>query len=196
MSVLRKHKHVTRKASRFTNQRLRSHWSLPAYRSAVRGLQYDPKRSRHLWRYAPLFHDSSRLVDPLQEFSGVKDVSYRPLYHTGSEGQVDHRFYHPAFNGRSSYTPLVDASFKGLDVVRVPAEVSKKKSSRKIFIAPPSPMVVPSHDKDGAYLQFNLPRQVLVCVRRKQRREVLFALGKGGGKHKRPEWSEDSYIRC
>lgn len=37
---------------------------------------------------------------------------------------------------------------------------------------------------------------VMVCVRRKQRREVLAAFGKLGGKHKRPVRTPQSYIVC
>jgi hypothetical protein len=37
---------------------------------------------------------------------------------------------------------------------------------------------------------------VMVCVRRKQRREVLFATGKAGGNHKRPKYTETSKIIC
>ena len=37
---------------------------------------------------------------------------------------------------------------------------------------------------------------VMVCVRRKQRKEVLFALGKAGGYHKRPKYTEESKIIC
>lgn len=37
---------------------------------------------------------------------------------------------------------------------------------------------------------------VMVCVRRKQRREVLAAIGKLGGKHKRPTRTPQSDIIC
>lgn len=37
---------------------------------------------------------------------------------------------------------------------------------------------------------------VMVCVRRKQRREVLFALGKGGGAHRKPKFTEESKYIC
>lgn len=187
--------HVTREPSRFSNQRLRSHWNLSAFRSAKGGLQYDPYARRPLFRFVPLFHDSTRLVDPLEDFwKGKDDVSYRPLLNTGSKGQTDHRLYHPLSYGDSSRSSFVYENVKRSDVARVPAVVQKKQ--RQIFLPPPSPMVVPSKDKDGAYLQFNFPRQVLVCVRRHQRREVLFALGRAGGGHKPPKWNDDSYIRC
>lgn len=37
---------------------------------------------------------------------------------------------------------------------------------------------------------------VMVCVRRNQRRQVLAALGKLGGGHKKPRYTSDSYIIC
>lgn len=45
-------------------------------------------------------------------------------------------------------------------------------------------------------LSFAVPAHVAVCVRRKERREVLFAHGKGGGKVKPGKWSEFSDINC
>lgn len=47
--------------------------------------------------------------------------------------------------------------------------------------------------------EFYNPRQTLVCVRRKVRRDVLFALrkiGKGSGAKRRARWSETSRIVC
>lgn len=47
--------------------------------------------------------------------------------------------------------------------------------------------------------RFSQPRQTIVCVRRKTRRSVLFALsriGRGSGPFRRARWSESSYIRC
>lgn len=37
---------------------------------------------------------------------------------------------------------------------------------------------------------------VMVCVRRKQRREVLFAAGRAGGNHKKPKFTEESKYIC
>ena len=46
-------------------------------------------------------------------------------------------------------------------------------------------------------MQFNAPKKVLVCVRRKQRREVLMAFNKGGkgarSRRRRNEWSD---VKC
>lgn len=43
---------------------------------------------------------------------------------------------------------------------------------------------------------FANPQRVLVCVRRGQRREVLFAKGRVGGGHRKPRWNAYSYWRC
>ena len=47
-----------------------------------------------------------------------------------------------------------------------------------------------------AVIAFANPRRVLICLRRKARREVLMALGKGGGGAKRPRRNEFSDVRC
>lgn len=36
----------------------------------------------------------------------------------------------------------------------------------------------------------------VICAKRKVRREVLFAIGKGGGNHRPPSYSLESQIRC
>lgn len=46
------------------------------------------------------------------------------------------------------------------------------------------------------HIGFKAPRYVAVCVRRKQRREVLMAKGKGGGRHRRPKRNNLSSVRC
>lgn len=43
---------------------------------------------------------------------------------------------------------------------------------------------------------FASPRKVMVCVRRKERREVLFAKKRTGAGNKRPRWTETSYTAC
>lgn len=44
--------------------------------------------------------------------------------------------------------------------------------------------------------RFSLPRKVLVCVRRKIRKEVILATGSGGGNHRKPKRTEFSQVRC
>lgn len=43
---------------------------------------------------------------------------------------------------------------------------------------------------------FAAPKYVAVCVRRKARREVLFAIGKGGGGKRRGRRNQFSNVRC
>lgn len=45
-------------------------------------------------------------------------------------------------------------------------------------------------------LAFSNPKFTAICIRRKQRREVLLALGKGGGGKKRPRRNSFSQVRC
>jgi len=54
-------------------------------------------------------------------------------------------------------------------------------------------------DRVPVGVQFRTPYKVLICVRRKQRREVLHALqktGLGGGRQKSPVFTEYSGVRC
>lgn len=46
---------------------------------------------------------------------------------------------------------------------------------------------------------FQRPERTVVCIRRKERRRVLFALqktGQGGRRNRPPKWTAKSYIRC
>lgn len=195
MGLLRKHKNkVTRKASRFTNRPV---VSLRAYRAAFRGPVNDSRyHRRHRLRLMPFFHDSTRLVDSFTHLTGLTpaeiDERYDSLPDVIAEGQADRRFYNPILSGGESYsfsTPRVVSPLSS------PARVPARIRSTKYLVAPPSPVVSPA-GVHNEYLQFNSPRQVLTCVRRRQRREVLFALRRAGGGHKKPRWREDSYIRC
>lgn len=53
----------------------------------------------------------------------------------------------------------------------------------------------------GMHLGFLQPQKTLVCVRRKTRRRILFALqkvgrGRGAKRPRRARWTSKSYIRC
>lgn len=45
-------------------------------------------------------------------------------------------------------------------------------------------------------LFFAAPNRVMVCVRRKERREVLMAQGRGGSRVRRPRRNRFSHIKC
>lgn len=55
---------------------------------------------------------------------------------------------------------------------------------------------IPRADRRWASVGFDRPREVLVCARRKERREVLFAKGKRGGRGGRRRHNWWSKIRC
>lgn len=49
----------------------------------------------------------------------------------------------------------------------------------------------------AAHVTFEVPEQVAICVRRRRRREVLFARRKTGrGGQRRPRWNWYSKVRC
>lgn len=107
------------------------------------------------------------------------------FHDTVFSGIADARTYFPdiSFNPQSSLSrPL-------LSVARKPIKRQSK------VIASPSNQVVPS-GRRAEHLRFAVPAQVIICVRRRQRRQVLFAFGKGGSGHRKPQWKADSYIRC
>jgi hypothetical protein len=49
-----------------------------------------------------------------------------------------------------------------------------------------------------APLKFDSPKKVIACVRRRERKEVIFAIGRAGrgAKRQRPKYNENSNIRC
>lgn len=170
--------------------------NINAYKSAFRGLQYDPyKRVVGRLRVLPRRHKSfseglQKRFYPFDFSESFLRSRYDPLLSFPSEGQTDHRFY--SFDSFSSgeWSP-----WSPLEVLSSPVRVPARIRGTKYVLSPPSHVLEPS-GSFAQYLQFSMPRQVLVCVRRKQRREVLLALGRGGGRHKPPKWDEDSFVRC
>lgn len=55
---------------------------------------------------------------------------------------------------------------------------------------------VRSVERVQASLKRDVDRQTRICKQRKERREVLFAKGKVGGRHKSPTYTIDSLVRC
>lgn len=75
--------------------------------------------------------------------------------------------------------------------IGTPAKISVRPTradERKVHRVPPR-----------MYHRFETPRRVPVCVRREDRRRVLFALrksGKASARSRRANWTAKSYIRC
>lgn len=181
-------KSATRKANRFSKPRLRLHRN--KYYSAFKAGPANEARyarARRRWHLL-MFHDAPLnsmqrefYTDPALSLMkrGYSDVE---VVDALAQGVGDRRSM-SIFNSSSSrISPGI--------LRRFPVKVSPN-----LVMTPPSPAIQPA-GRSAEHLRFVLPRSVLVCVRRKQRREVLLALGKGGSRHKRPEWSEESYIRC
>ena len=68
--------------------------------------------------------------------------------------------------------------------------VATKRDATPLVVTPSSRSVLP------AGLSFKDPSKVLVCHRRKTRREVLLAQGKGGGGNKAPKRKPTSEVTC
>lgn len=120
-------------------------------------------------------HDLSwSVVDqpPMRRFS--------PLVRSQPDPVVeDHRTWHPA-----------------------PVRTPRLRSSRPAKVQLAKPKRPLAHSAKGRFfgptvpLAFKTPTYVNECVRRKQRREVLLAKGKGGGRHRPPRRNWLSNIRC
>lgn len=99
--------------------------------------------------------------------------------------------------------PLVRPDLKEVEDLR-----SVKNARKGRFVrfdgTPAGTQYKPVHNRvsglfEGMRLSFSQPQKTVVCVRRKSRRRVLFALqkaGKGRRHFRRSRWSAQSYIRC
>lgn len=70
------------------------------------------------------------------------------------------------------------------------------RSTRRVARIGLVPARKASSGRTWSALHFSYPEHALVCVRRKSRRQVLFALGRGGGGKRRPRRNDYSDVRC
>lgn len=203
MSALRRFKHyATRKVSSFPNHsppRLRLHINrMYPFRNWV--AQNDARYARRM-RYRNFLFLRSRhrdgiysgdswiddLVPRTNDYGQVHkmDMEYGLL-----QGLADNRYWSPGDNAFSANT---DVPTLPKSIARIPIRKTQYLSSK--IQGTPNTEVSPTPQ---GYLQFSIPPQVMICVRRQQRREVLHALHIAGSrrKQKAPKWNEDSYIRC
>lgn len=75
-------------------------------------------------------------------------------------------------------------------------EVPRTTGTRRARVVVPSATGPKARRASLSALSFDVPQSVILCVRRKARRQVLFAKGKGGGRHKRPRRNPNSKIWC
>lgn len=106
----------------------------------------------------------------------AKRVRFRPLVAVARS--PDLRYFHPS--------RLRARLASGPKVATVGASPSSSRSQKALG----------SFSRER--VSFHSPRKVMVCVRRKERREVLFAKGVGGSRQRKrkPKWSEYSSIAC
>lgn len=71
---------------------------------------------------------------------------------------------------------------------RPPMPVSPRRDVRSLVISPLGAL--------KQKVKFAIPKAIKLCVRRKERREVILAKGKGGGNHRKPRRTEYSSVRC
>lgn len=191
-------KRATRRISHSPNRpRLRLHqrpinshyYSVDRFRTPANDARYNRYKRGIRFRYAALFHDARTRLDPLLSLFTPQQISdrYAPIIDTVSEGQADHRYFDWSSND------FLQADIAPVAPARVPARIL----GTKYIVAPSSP-VVESSGPTGAFYSFAVPKQVLVCVRRKQRKEVMHALGHAGSRKRqaKPRRNETSYIRC
>lgn len=90
----------------------------------------------------------------------------------------------PQIEDRRTYDPSVEAPVRSLRRSTVRSIVPKAN--------------VAGRQASYAYgsIQFQAPAKVAICVRRKARRQVMFAKGKAGGRHRKPRRGPHSYIWC
>nr|DAW32785.1 MAG TPA: hypothetical protein [Microviridae sp.] len=183
-SVIRKSRIVSHNATpgvRLTKAKV---YNLDDYRFG-RGRSFDVvdnSRRRLAYGILPILGNSS--------FGSLRSLSSFPLdleitssRHELAEGFIDNRYFAPS---------------RRYDV----QSEENRSIARKALVLSPSVHLAPSGqllEPSGRFfdrLGFSVPQQVLVCVRRKQRRQVLFAKGKSGSGNRKPRWNANSYIWC
>lgn len=134
-------------------------------------------------------------VDPLQRLltTGTRDLPHlTPIASTLDYGplDLDQGLWSPPHEVRSrlsdvedlrTFSPAGDA--QTVTVGGRPTRLTTSPGYHHSFSPP-------------VQIGYEHPRVVATCVRRHQRREVLFASGKGGGKHKKPRFNSRSTTRC
>ena len=72
-----------------------------------------------------------------------------------------------------------------------PAQASVR-SARRLVVSQPTH----TRTKLPSGIRFADPHKVSLCVKRKTRREVIMAKGRGGGAHRRPRRNQWSEVKC
>lgn len=127
-------------------------------------------------------------------------VSYKPSY---VHGPVTSLGFRPlrVFEDRRTWHPDRTRPAASFSTPRhrlaVDGQLGARLGRRQTAIKRASGLAMGSFP--SSRVAFQSPSRVLICVRRAQRREVLFAKGIGGGGapyNYRPRWTEFSNVRC
>lgn len=128
-----------------------------------------------------------------QLFSPAPTLSFNPRSEFSDSDVLDlddRRRFHPEGDNRSvGSIPRSSRQLVSGAPSRGPGNHSRRvktfSPSAEVFSEPPSSV------------EYDKPEDVTPCVRRKQRREVIFAENKAGrGGQKKPRWTKDSKVAC
>jgi len=75
-----------------------------------------------------------------------------------------------------------------------PAASLGRRADTKLIVSPIRPTRSVSRLPDK--VAFDVPSRVLICVRRKVRKEVIHAIGKGGSGNRKPRRNDFSDVSC
>lgn len=128
-------------------------------------------------------------------FSQSVKQPFKPIY------QSDRRLYHPD----GIFRPVAATRASARNIIEVPhvrvKTVTRIAPKSGKFVRVKIPVPVKSRVRSEQHLspghfQFQQPKRVSLCMRRRERREVLFALGRTGKGNRKPKWNYNSYISC
>lgn len=97
--------------------------------------------------------------------------------------------------GGNQENPFVQSTLSEVEDNRTyQPDASTAPLFRRISSKPVRRLRVAPHSLSG--VAFSVSASVITCVRRKDRREVLMAKGKGGGAHRPPKRNDKSEVQC
>lgn len=152
-------------------------------------------------KYFPPVRDTSAIANALLFKAGAGGLTPRPALHRSTLSLYeDRRQWHP--------DAVAPARSKVENLVHMGERTTLDPKIRRRVISDPLPVWWPvSPFKKPRVLQqarlapiqygFMNPRKVIICLKRKMRREIAHALGFAGSSHnKKPRYNYYSYIRC
>lgn len=111
-----------------------------------------------------------------------------PITRTILQQLEDRREWHPEGYAR----PARGWSLPRHRLVMRQSKGEARRSSSFSFQSP----FLPSFQSVPIGIGFKAPKQVAICIRRKIRKEVILATGKGGARHRKPTRSYYSEVFC